>query len=130
MNAREYHRAYTSLLREVDARCQRYYHERLTDVVNDLRLHHIEIRPDPSAEELLSVISRNRILDFTTAAPMVELREAIDRLMRGTFGLCVDCGEGIPSETLEQHPTAKLCGRCNKQKVVGFNLSRPAENRL
>jgi len=123
MNTQDFNRAKFSLLRELDVRFQRYYHERLSDVINDLRLHHVDIKPDPSADELISIISRNKILNFTTAAPMLELRETFDRLKHGTFGICVDCGKSISPETLEKWPTTKLCDHCSGQKLVGFNSS-------
>jgi RNA polymerase-binding transcription factor DksA len=117
MNIHEFDRAKYSLLRELDARFQRYYHERLSEVINDLRLHHAEIKPDPNLDELISVIDKNRILDFVSAPPMKDLRETFDRLKRGTFGLCVDCGNKLAPELLEKQPTMKLCDGCSNRKV-------------
>ena len=112
MNMREFDRAKHSLLRELDARFQRYYHERLSEVINDLRIHHAEIKPDPDLDDLISVIDKNRILDFIPAPPMKELRETFARLKNGTFGFCVECGGKLPAEHLEKEPTTKLCSSC------------------
>lgn len=124
MDIHEFDRAKYSLLRELDARFQRYYHERLSDVINDLRIHHAEIKPDPNLDELISVIDKNRILDFVSAAPMREIRETFDRLKRGTFGICVQCGNKMPTELLEKEPTLKLCGPCANRS------NQPSEKKL
>ena len=117
MNIHEFDRAKYSLLRELDARFQRYYHERLSDIINDLRLHHAEIKPDPNLDELITVIDRNKILDFVSAAPMKEIRETFDRLKHGTFGLCVECRTKLPPDQLEKQPTLRLCSTCSGQSV-------------
>ncbi len=41
-----------------------------------------------------------------------EVRDALDRLERGTYGLCQGCGAAIPLERLEVIPHARLCVEC------------------
>ena len=41
-----------------------------------------------------------------------EVRDALDRLERGTYGSCQACGAAIPIERLEVIPHARLCVRC------------------
>jgi DnaK suppressor protein len=38
-----------------------------------------------------------------------DIDEARERLRRGTYGLCVECGAPIPFERLRVRPTAKFC---------------------
>lgn len=38
-----------------------------------------------------------------------DIDEARERLRRGTYGLCVECGAPIPFERLRAHPAAKFC---------------------
>jgi DnaK suppressor protein len=40
------------------------------------------------------------------------LNEALQRLENGTYGICVDCGEKIPRERLEEVPHTRYCVPC------------------
>lgn len=55
---------------------------------------------------LLSERQRERIFD---------LDEAIERLERGTYGLCAECEEPIDVHRLEAHPEARLCLDCKAE---------------
>jgi len=41
---------------------------------------------------------------------------ALSRLREGQFGLCVECGNEIPTERLEARPDASLCVPCCQQQ--------------
>lgn len=41
-----------------------------------------------------------------------DLDRALERLERGDYGRCEQCGEPIPTERLEVRPAAKTCVRC------------------
>ncbi|MFC7845519.1 TraR/DksA family transcriptional regulator [Streptomyces sp. NPDC057382] len=41
-----------------------------------------------------------------------DLDRALERLERGDYGRCEQCGEPIPAERLEVRPAAKTCVRC------------------
>jgi len=120
MNTHDLNRVKYSLLRELDIRFQRSYHERLSEIINDLRLHHTEIKPDANADELISVIDKSRLLYFASDNPIKEIRATFERLRQGTFGICERCGETIPAELLEKTPTMTLCAPCFEQAVPGF----------
>jgi DnaK suppressor protein len=47
-----------------------------------------------------------------------EVREALERLENGTFGLCENCGEAIPLERLEAIPYASLCVKCKSAEEL------------
>ena len=47
-----------------------------------------------------------------TDAAILDIQDALDRLDRGTYGLCESCGEPIPFERLEAIPHARLCVAC------------------
>jgi DnaK suppressor protein len=117
MNTHEFDRVKYSLLRELDVRFQHSYHERLSEIINDLRLHHTEIKPDANADELISIIDRSKILYFASDPPIKELRATFERLRKGTFGICEHCGETIPAELLEKTPTMNLCDPCFGQRA-------------
>jgi len=120
MNIHDFDRAKYSLLRELDVRFQRSYHERLGEIINDLRMHHIEIKPDATADELISIIDRSRLLYFVSDPSIQELRTTFERLRIGTFGTCEHCGEAIPPEVLEKAPTTTLCTPCSGRTAPGF----------
>lgn len=41
-----------------------------------------------------------------------EIDAALRRLADGTYGVCVDCGRGIPAARLDARPTATRCVDC------------------
>ncbi|WSS89456.1 TraR/DksA C4-type zinc finger protein [Streptomyces sp. NBC_01176] len=41
-----------------------------------------------------------------------DLDRALERLERGDYGRCEQCGEPIPTERLEVRPAAKTCVHC------------------
>jgi DnaK suppressor protein len=42
------------------------------------------------------------------------LRQALERLARGTFGECAECGNDIESKRLEAIPWARYCLKCQE----------------
>jgi DnaK suppressor protein len=48
-----------------------------------------------------------------------EVRDALDRLDNGAFGLCDDCNEEIPIERLRAIPYARLCKGCKSAEERG-----------
>ncbi|MBI2959619.1 MAG: TraR/DksA family transcriptional regulator [Betaproteobacteria bacterium] len=77
------------------------------------------VAPDASAETdggdraVLDVTSE---IDLATASRDIrELRDteaALDRLAKGTFGLCESCGDAIALGRLRVYPTATRCAPC------------------
>ena len=120
MNTHNLDQAKFSLLRELDSGMQRRYHVRLSEFIDELRLRHTGVRPDPDADDLISFIDRNRILYFVSMPQIKELRETFDRVRRGSYGFCSECGVQMPTELLEKNPTMKLCVSCLGQKHRGF----------
>jgi DnaK suppressor protein len=43
-----------------------------------------------------------------------ELGAALDRIHRGTYGMCERCGQPIPEERLEAIPATRLCVTCKQ----------------
>ncbi|MDH3348131.1 MAG: RNA polymerase-binding protein DksA [Desulfobulbaceae bacterium] len=55
---------------------------------------------------------------------MSKIDEAIARIDEGTYGICLDCGEGITIKRLEARPVASFCIDCKtsqeqKEKAQG-----------
>jgi len=45
-----------------------------------------------------------------------KIRDAMDRLENGTYGICESCGEGISEERLKARPVTTLCINCKKKQ--------------
>ena len=45
-----------------------------------------------------------------------KIKEALDRIELGTYGICEDCGEDISAERLEARPVTTLCIDCKKKQ--------------
>jgi DnaK suppressor protein len=59
-------------------------------------------------------------MDFTLrirdreAKLIAKIRDALERLEDGTFGICEECGEEIPLKRLMARPVTTLCIECKK----------------
>lgn len=49
------------------------------------------------------------------SARLSKIDDALDRLRRGTYGVCLNCGENITQSRLEALPYAKLCIDCQTE---------------
>jgi DnaK suppressor protein len=45
-----------------------------------------------------------------------KIRDALERIEEGTFGICDECGEGISVKRLEARPVTTLCIDCKKKQ--------------
>lgn len=53
-----------------------------------------------------------------------DIKAARERLLAGTYGICVDCGEAIAYERLLAYPTAKRCIHCQRVYEQGEAVGR------
>jgi DnaK suppressor protein len=56
---------------------------------------------------------------------IAKIKNALDRLDNGTFGICEECGEDISDKRLKARPVTTLCINCkkkqeNQEKVQGI----------
>jgi DnaK suppressor protein len=75
----------------------------------------LAIEREPEFEEEAQKARRAQALgkvEDRTRARLTEIDEALGRLDRGEYGLCVDCGESIPVARLRVIPTARRCVEC------------------
>jgi DnaK suppressor protein len=76
---------------------------------------HKENLPDPSDRATLES-DRNftlRILDRERKL-IGKIKEALERIEQGTYGICEECGEEISTERLKARPVTTLCIDCKK----------------
>ena len=87
---------------------------------------HKENLPDPSDRATLES-DRNFTLRIRDRERKLigKIKEAIERIEQGTYGICEDCGEEISTERLKARPVTTLCIDCKKtqeteEKVKGL----------
>lgn len=45
---------------------------------------------------------------------LAEVEFAIERIEKGAYGVCEECGEDIASDVLQVNPASRLCRSCKK----------------
>ncbi len=120
MKGKELQRIKVALLDKLDTALQRCYHQGLKDVMTDLRIHYSNVKPNSTPEEIFSLFLQTGILKTMSADPIVQMRESLERLNKGTFGICTVCGSKISMKILERDPTSPWCETCDKeaQKLI------------
>ena len=48
----------------------------------------------------------------TLVETLTEVEDALDKMEKGTYGICEGCGSAIPEARLEAKPAARLCINC------------------
>jgi RNA polymerase-binding transcription factor DksA len=115
MKSKELQSVKSALLKELDITLQKCCHQRLKDVMNELRIRYVTIKPDSSPDDIFTTVLQSGVLKTVSAPPMILMRESLERMRKGTFGLCVLCGREITVKYLEQHPTTTRCEICIKE---------------
>lgn len=79
--------------------------------------------PDPTDRASLES-DRNFTLRIRERERMLigKIREALDRIEGGTFGICQECGEEISEERLKARPVTTLCINCKKKQETEEKL--------
>ncbi|MFD1214230.1 TraR/DksA family transcriptional regulator [Arthrobacter sp. GCM10027362] len=67
---------------------------------------------DPEGSTLNLERAREEALLASTQKELAEVLEALQRMERGTYGVCERCGNKIPRERLEARPEARFCITC------------------
>ncbi len=87
---------------------------------------HKENLPDPSDRATLES-DRNFTLRIRDRERKLigKIKEALERIEDGTYGICEECGEEISTERLKARPVTTLCIDCKKtqereEKVKGI----------
>lgn len=71
--------------------------------------------PESFTKKTLSVRDVDALLAFKSEPYLIELRNAIERLDKGTYGVCVYCKERINHRALILDPARRVCPECEKQ---------------
>lgn len=93
----------------VDMVLWRFYHQTLVEYLNEVYIRTFTPNDHPSMDEMFAIIQNGGALKSIADPNVKNLRDAVERMVKGTYGLCVECGQEIASELLEQNPTAQRC---------------------
>jgi len=53
---------------------------------------------------------------------LLKIKDALDRIEEGTYGICEVCGEDISQKRLEARPVATLCINCKRRQEAEEKL--------
>jgi DnaK suppressor protein len=73
-------------------------------------------RQADTADQAVAEYERQALAHKAAAArqTLQSLRQALERLVRGTFGECAECGNDIESKRLEAIPWTRYCLKCQE----------------
>jgi DnaK suppressor protein len=63
-------------------------------------------------EELNNLLSLKSVWENN----LYRIEQALERIKKGTYGICEECGELIEIERLKIEPAAQICTKCIKKK--------------
>ena len=75
----------------------------------------LDTQPSKDFEDRATEREGDEVLESLGTAELTELKQinaALVRVADGTFGVCVNCGEGISDERLKVIPHAARCRNC------------------
>jgi RNA polymerase-binding transcription factor DksA len=101
-----------AMLHRLDTTLRQNYHQTLLEVLNELRMRSVVSQPDPTPDKVFKVILQTHVLSYKPTPSVAQMREALERLEHGKYGLCVRCGREIEAEILLHDPTLSCCPQC------------------
>jgi DnaK suppressor protein len=52
-------------------------------------------------------------VEYSLETQLKDIGEALERIKKGTYGVCITCGKRISPDRLSISPAAKTCQKCN-----------------
>ena len=80
--------------------------------------HHLEQTPNPDWEDRAQEAEMDEVLEGLGEAGVREVQAigaALKRIVAGTYGVCIKCGEDIREERLDLLPHTPLCKDCARE---------------
>jgi RNA polymerase-binding transcription factor DksA len=119
-----------TVLKHIDTLVWQYYRQTVDEIVNDLYVRQLCIKPNPTVDEIFTMLFEKRILTHISGAEAKELHSVLERFQRGTFGLCERCGQEVDSAELARVPAQRFCSGCLKSKNGLSATILPATNTI
>jgi len=89
-------------------------HEAEQNKFSPSELSNYDNHPADTASELY-LTEMNSALKVHEQSILSDIREAMQRIDDGTYGICKSCGEEISEERLNVKPEARFCIRCEQE---------------
>ena len=85
------------------------------NVVGDFKAGFPKIgdKQDENAEEV-ATYSTNLTLEHTLESSLRDVEKALDRIAKGTYGICKYCNQEISEKRLRARPASSSCVECKK----------------
>lgn len=106
-----------ALLKELDQTFQRDFRQTLSEVITELKIRNAIKQSATTPESIFIAIQQSRILESKSSATVAQLRQAVERMNLGKFGVCVRCGRKILARDLERNPLIETCTPCRKSRL-------------
>jgi RNA polymerase-binding transcription factor DksA len=74
----------------------------------------------------LSIHQIDAAIAFKSDQRLVELRNALDRLEGGTYGVCISCKGAISQAILDSDPAQRVCAACEEE--ISHTMWHPHES--
>jgi DnaK suppressor protein len=71
-------------------------------------------KPDENAQEI-NDYSTNVVTEKVLEKSLEDINKALDRIKKGTYGICKYCGQPIAKKRLLARPTANSCVKCKTE---------------
>lgn len=86
----------------------------LADQSDDMRNLVKTVESGDEADVAADAIDRTLLtaLGSQDAIRLKQINNALERIYKGKYGFCIDCGKEIPHERLEAIPYALMCVQC------------------
>jgi len=93
----------------------RSFADKNDEIDNDYetRFEQIGDSPEENADEV-TAYEGNLAIEHDLENHLHEIDEALERIEKGTYGICSDCNTNISIERLRAMPEATLCIKCEK----------------
>lgn len=85
----------------------------------DAKFPNMGDKEDENAEEV-SAFSTNLTLERTLEASLRDTERAIERIKKGTYGICKYCNKQIDEKRLRARPASSSCVECKKSFTQEF----------
>lgn len=89
---------------ETGEKVDREYETKFTEIERD---------PEENADEM-EMYESNLAVDESIKSELEKIDAALERMEKGTYGVCSNCGKEIPLERLQAYPQADTCLDCNR----------------
>jgi DnaK suppressor protein len=87
-----------------------------TMAISEQEMRTVSARQADTADQAAAEYERQALAHKAAVARQTvqNLRQALERIVRGTFGECAECGNDIELKRLEAIPWARYCLKCQE----------------